>query len=248
MKDLLRRLLELQSIDAKVKELDAAVKSLPARLEPARRDLSKLEAMLVAEKQRLAETEQWKKQQAQLLEREQDGLKAAKAKLQASKNGKEYNAASREVDSRRKAIADRESELKKLAETFNETQAQVTAHDKDVDDIRQQLAVQESGIAEKVAQLQAEITEASSGRAELRDAIEVTWLKVYDSLAAKKGYAVAPVVKGTCRGCHVSLPPQLSNILARMESIEVCPRCGRIVYRQELLDPPAEPDGDTPAT
>ena len=34
----------------------------------------------------------------------------------------------------------------------------------------------------------------------------------------------------------MALPPQLNNILARMESIETCPRCGRLVYRKELLD------------
>jgi predicted nucleic acid-binding Zn-ribbon protein len=82
----------------------------------------------------------------------------------------------------------------------------------------------------------------------LRAAIDTSWLKIYDSLAAKRGYAVAPVVKGTCRGCHMLLPPQLANTLARMESLEVCPRCGRIVYREELHAPPAPPEGgDAPA-
>jgi hypothetical protein len=38
----------------------------------------------------------------------------------------------------------------------------------------------------------------------------------------------------------MALPPQLNNILARMESIQTCPRCGRLVYRKELLDPPVE--------
>ncbi len=41
------------------------------------------------------------------------------------------------------------------------------------------------------------------------------------------------------------IPPQLNNILARMETMEMCPRCGRIIYRKEMLDPapeaPAEP-------
>jgi predicted nucleic acid-binding Zn-ribbon protein len=244
LKELLVRLLELQSIDAKVKELEASIKSLPTRTEPARRDLAKLDAMVAADKQRLTETEQWKKQQELLLEREQDGYRSAKAKLQASKNGKEYNAASREVDNRKKGIQDREAELKKLNETLGLTQTQVAARDKDIDDVRRHLAEDEAGVAAKVAALQAEAAEAASGRAALRAQIEPSWLKIYDSLAAKKGYAVAPVVKGTCRGCHMLLPPQLANILARMQSLEVCPRCGRIVYREELLAPPAPGDGE----
>ncbi len=64
--------------------------------------------------------------------------------------------------------------------------------------------------------------------------------------AQKRGYAVAPVVKGVCQGCHMALPPQLNNILARMESLETCPRCGRLVYRKELLEPKVEAATEEP--
>ncbi|MBA3503878.1 MAG: hypothetical protein H0T65_26190, partial [Deltaproteobacteria bacterium] len=49
-----------------------------------------------------------------------------------------------------------------------------------------------------------------------------------------------------CQGCHMALPPQLNNILARMESIETCPRCSRLVYRKELLDVKPEVVGAGP--
>ena len=240
MKDQLLLLLQLQTIDSKVRELAAVMKTAPARLEPARRDLAKLESMLSGEKQRLGETETWKKQQEAQLEREQDALRSAKNKLQASKTGKEYNAASREVDSKRKAISDREAELKKLNETIAQTQAQATGHDNDVAEIKRQLAGEEESIAARTASLEADIQEASRGREELRARIEPEWLRIYDRLSAGKGFAVAPVIKGTCQGCHMKVPPQLANTLARMERLEVCPRCARIIYRKEVLDPPAD--------
>ena len=84
-----------------------------------------------------------------------------------------------------------------------------------------------------------QLAEARATRDAARAKVDKPWLKIYDTLAAKRGYAVAPVIKGVCQGCHMALPPQLNNILARMESIETCPRCGRLVYRKELLDPPA---------
>src|SRR6185295_5636064 len=95
--------------------------------------------------------------------------------------------------------------------------------------------------------LGAQVTEARAARDASRSAVEKNWLKTYDSLAAKRGYAVAPVIKGVCQGCHMALPPQLNNILARMESIETCPRCGRLVYRKELLEQgAAKPDAAKP--
>ena len=247
MKEQLQLLLALQTIDARVKEFQAAIAKLPQRLEPARRDLAKLEAIVAGEKARIDETAAWRRQQEAMLEREQEGLRQARSKLSASKNTKEYNAANREVDNRRKAIIDREAELKKVVEAMTTSSTGADTHTKDVDALRETLAAEEAKIATQVQELEAKAREAIVLRDEARTKIEKSWLKTYDSLASKKGYAVAPVVKGVCQGCHMTLPPQLNNILARMISIETCPRCARLIYRKELLGTPdelAEPKAD----
>ena len=244
MKDQLLYLLQLQTIDAKVKELEAQIKTLPEKTEAARRDLAKLEAMVGVERARLTETETWKRQQETLLEREHDSLKQAKTKLNASRNGKEFEAANREIEAKKRSIIDRDKEVKKVVEALGQTTAQVVAHEADVENVRQTLATEQATVDAKIAALRAEIETVGAGRAELRAKLEAGLLKTYDTLAQKKGYAVAPVEKGVCRGCHTAVPPQLNNILARGESVEVCPRCGRMIYRQELLADKPAPAGD----
>ena len=101
MKDQLLLLLELQTIDLKVRELDTARKALPARAAPLRNDLAKLEAMLDGEKQKLTDAELWQRQQQAILSREQELLRAAKSKLQGTRTGKEFHAATREVEFKR---------------------------------------------------------------------------------------------------------------------------------------------------
>jgi predicted nucleic acid-binding Zn-ribbon protein len=98
-------------------------------------------------------------------------------------------------------------------------------------------------MAEQLGAVQSQLAAAKAERDAARAQVEIKWLKLYDALVAKRGYSVAPVVKGVCQGCHMALPPQLNNILARMESIETCPRCGRLIYRKELLEPPAPKEG-----
>jgi uncharacterized protein len=246
LKEHLIALLQLQTIDTKVKELEASIRALPQKLEPARRDLSKLESMVSAERARVGETETWKKQQEELLARERDAMKMAQSKLGGSRTGKEFNAATREVDFKRKAISEREAELKKISEALTTTASQAGSHDKDVLDLRAHLAAEESTVAAKIREIEAEIAAVSTGRAELRAKIEPGWLKTYDSLTTKRGYAVSPVVKGSCQGCHMKLPPQLNNILARLETLEVCPRCGRIIYREDTLAPAPDPAPEDP--
>jgi len=239
-------LLQLQTCDVKVRELDIAAKQLPAKLDPLRRDLAKLQGMLDAERAKLAETEAWRKTQQEQIDREREALKAAQSKLQASKNSKEFNAASREVENKRKAIQDREGELKKVSEAASQSNAQLAARDADVQKLRDNLATSEGEMSGQIAEIDAQLAEARAARDAARGSVEKSWLKTYDTLSAKRGYAVAPVVKGVCQGCHMALPPQLNNILARMESIETCPRCGRLVYRKELLEPPASADEPKP--
>lgn len=245
MREQLVFLLQLQQSDVKVRELDAAVTQLPAKLDPLRRDLAKLQGMLDGERAKLAETDSWRKAQQDLIDRERDALKLAQSKLQQSKNSKEFGAASREVENKRKSISDRESELKKVSEASSSSTAQLESRTRDVDGLRTDLANSEAAMADQLASLQAQLAEAKTARDAARAQVDKQWLKIYDSLAAKRGYAVAPVIKGVCQGCHMALPPQLNNILARMESIETCPRCGRLVYRKELLEP-AAPAAEAP--
>lgn len=240
MREKLGFLLTLQSLDVKIRELEATSAKLPARLEPLRRDLVKLQTMLDGEQQKLNDTGQWRRSQQEQLERENESLRSAKNKLAASKNSKEYTAASREVDHKRKSISDREAELKKVNDATVTSQAQLETRAKDVEALRAQLAADEAGMANQIEDLTAEIAAVKKQRDAARLSVDAGLLKTYDSLVAKRGFAVSAVVKGVCQGCHMGLPPQLNNILARMESIETCPRCGRLVYRKELLDPKPE--------
>ena len=66
-----------------MRELETAAKQLPAKLDPLRRDLAKLARRCsMPSAANLAETEAWRKQQQELIDREREALKAAQSKLQ----------------------------------------------------------------------------------------------------------------------------------------------------------------------
>ncbi len=238
MREQLLDLLQLQTLDTRVKELQAAATNLPAKLDPLRRDLTKLQGMLDAEKTKLAETENWRKGHQDMIDQDRMSMKMAQGKLQASKNTKEFSAASREVENKKKSIGDREAELKKVSDSVTASTTQLTSRDADVQKLRDELAESEGAMGGQIVELDAQLAAAKAARDAARGSVEKSLLKTYDSLVGKRGYAVAPVVKGTCQGCHMALPPQLNNILARMTGIETCPRCGRLIYRKELLEEP----------
>ena len=236
MKDQLLLLLELQTLDSRVREIRATIKALPEKLEPAKRDHAKLEAMLQAEKDRLIETENWRTDQEDTIRQDGEGLKKAKVKLQAARTSRDYAAASREVDNKRRSVSEREDEVLKVIDALEKSRAEAAEHQKDVDKLREHIEEQEAPLAGQIEELEMEAATHETGRAAITAKIDPKHLKRYDIVKAKRGYAIAAVDRGVCQGCHMSVPPQLNNILASGTTIETCPRCQRLLYRKELLE------------
>lgn len=247
MRDQLLLLLELQKLDLRVRELTAAMQALPEKLRPVRQDLAKLEGMLEVERTRLAEAETWRRTQEETMKRDEEALRAARAKVQQSRGSKDFSAASREVDNRRRSISEREEEVLKVIDAIEKSRGQIAQREQDVQALRTQLQGEEAQLDERVRELQAEVTELTTSRAELAKKSETAALKLYETALGKRGYAIAPVIKGVCQGCHMMIPPQLNNVLARMERLENCPRCLRMIYRPDFLESKPAEDGSEPA-
>ncbi len=246
MKDQLLLLLRLQSIDSRVKELQGTIDELPRQLASDREALAKLEALIEAEKARFTETDSWRKEQERLIEVEEEALRKAKLKLQAAKGPKDYAAANREIDNKRRSKSERESEVLKVMEALEKFRADIERHEAEVGKLREHVSGEETRIAKRIEELKREAGERAQGREEVAGALEANVLKRYEYVSKRRMVALASVKNGVCQGCHMAIPPQLNNELARHDSVHTCPRCQRIIYRQELLDE-LQGDGDAAA-
>jgi hypothetical protein len=94
------------------------------------------------------------------------------------------------------------------------------------------------------AELSAELEQQESGRQAIASQVPRDLLRRYEQVQRRRGIALVPVVDGICKGCFMSLPPQLNNIIARCTSLESCPSCQRLLYRVEMIAD-AEGDGQT---
>lgn len=239
VKEQLLLLHKLQEIDARTQEARNAIATLPEKLRPAKEDLARLEALLAGERERLAETERWRAEQEELIRREEEALRAAKAKLQQSKTAKDYAAASREIDNKRRSMNEREQEVLKVLEAIEQTKKSLDERGADVARLRESVEAEEAQLRGQLEALQAEADRESAGRDEIAAQVDPKILARYEMVQKRRGVAVAAVEGGVCQGCFMSVPPQLVNIIARAESIESCPRCQRLLFRPELVE-----DGD----
>jgi len=223
------------------------MRALPEKLRPAKQDLARLESMIEQERRQVAETDQWKVEQQDLIRRDEEDAKHAKMKLQGAKNNREFAAANREVDNKRRSIAERQQEVRRVSEAIEATRATLEAHEKDVAELRAKIEEEESQLGARVGALEAEAREAGAGRADITAKIKPQILKRYERILQARGLAVVPVVDGVCQGCHMAVPPQLNNQLARFDTVEQCAQCHRLLYRNELIEEEGGAEAAAPA-
>jgi predicted nucleic acid-binding Zn-ribbon protein len=235
LKEQLRLLRELQAIDSRRQEMRKSIEALPERLRPAKQDLAKLEAMLQQEREQVADTEKWRAEQEELVRRDEEAVRQAKAKLQQSRNTKDFAAANREVENKRRMISEREEELLKVIGAMDTTRAQLAQREKDVEALREHVLTEEAAVAARTAEVTAELQEQEAGREAIASQVPRDLLRRYEQVQRRRGVALVPVVDGSCKGCFMSLPPQLNNIIARGTSLETCPSCQRLLYRIEMI-------------
>jgi predicted nucleic acid-binding Zn-ribbon protein len=92
------------------------------------------------------------------------------------------------------------------------------------------------------AEIKVKLATLAARRATAATLVDAGLLAKYENIRKRRaGVAVAAVVGSTCRGCHRNIPPQLSIVLQRADSIETCPSCHRIIYSHAAVNPPAPP-------
>jgi hypothetical protein len=54
-------------------------------------------------------------------------------------------------------------------------------------------------------------------------------MRIYTMVFTRRGSGVAECVGGVCRGCNVTLPPQLFNQIVQSDKVYQCPSCQRLL-------------------
>ena len=73
-----------------------------------------------------------------------------------------------------------------------------------------------------------------TGKVSQLDKVRNDLRALYERYFEKYHYrAIVPVKSGVCQGCFVTVPPMRLDIIRRMDSIEFCENCGRILIWEE---------------
>ena len=156
---------------------------------------------------------------------------SSKLKLLDVKSNKEYQATLKEIDDLEQLVRGREDKILEQMESDERIQKQILEQERLVAEARLRLEREGAQLVKDSEKADEQIASLNHQREQLEPQIPADLLKKYQILRANRaGVALAPVNQGTCRVCHMNLPPQMYIDLQRNEKMLHCPNCQRIIY------------------
>ncbi|MBI3317996.1 MAG: hypothetical protein HYZ90_02455 [Candidatus Omnitrophica bacterium] len=230
IQDQLKALMELQKLDAQLYGLKRELSQHPARAAALKDQHERAAEGLKAEEAHHKGLEVKRNQMEIDLAGKETQTQKLQAQLYQVKTNKEYSAMQKEIEG---AKADRsvlEEEILKLMEEIDRAKARISSE-------REALKAQEETLQRTLAeletraqQIETSLKELQAARVLLTPRVEPPVLSRYEKiLANKEGLALVPVVKESCGGCHIVLPPQMINEIHMGERLITCESCARIL-------------------
>jgi predicted nucleic acid-binding Zn-ribbon protein len=225
-------LLALQVDDLKIREIESQIRALDPQLTEfdKRREqvlavLAKAEIALAAEEKKRGELQARLAQHKQMQERNLHQLDDVKRMREAT-------AATAQVESTRRLMAEDESEIAILGRRITEMSAAVASSRQALADLDEQQKAARPEIEAKRASLQAELDGARQDRDGRAGSVSRPMLGKYDRIRGKRTQALYPLRGGSCGNCDTSIPLQRRNMMSGSGEIEVCEACGVLLYAE----------------
>ncbi|GAB1488153.1 hypothetical protein MASR2M8_05970 [Opitutaceae bacterium] len=226
----LEKLLILQNRDQHRLALEAQLKAVPGDVERVQQKIAAEKAAIETARTEVRELETQKK----LLETEIGSAEEKLAKyrtqqLQVRKN-EEYQALGHEIETTKAAIEGLEEKELGILFQIDEAKKRFVAAEAV---LKANIAGHESRLktlAEREANLRAELETAQAAVAAARPAVDDLSLRLYDRVSARQMPACVPVRGGNCGGCHLKLSNENDAVARKGEKLATCDQCGRIVW------------------
>lgn len=225
-------LLALQQDDLKIREIEGQIRSLDPQLAELDKRRDQAAAALVRA-QTLVQAEQKKQHELQArLAQHKQMQERNLHQLEDVKRMREATAATAQVESTRRLMAEDESELAILGRRIAEMNAAIANAKQGLATVELEQEATRPEIESKRSELQAELEAALEDRNGRATAVSRPMLGKYDRIRGKRTQALYALRGGSCGNCDTSIPLQRRNMMAGSGEIEVCEACGVLLYAE----------------
>lgn len=237
MKEGIEILYTLQQHDDKTCDIKAVINDIPKKIKALEDERDQKADMLSQIKSNLEDNKKDRTKFEKDILSIKEKISKKRDQLSKATTNKEYQGLTQEIKFEEEAISKVEEKIiEKMLESdeilvqFQEKESEYNTikedYNKKIQDFKTDLSYQNQ-----------KLEEHNSKRDVIRKDIPANLMRVYDSLAVKKGgKSISFVESDFCGTCNVKIRPQLMSQIIASASINFCENCGRVLYKKIVAD------------
>ena len=236
VKELLRKLVALQKIDAEVYQFKREIKEKPALLADVKVKYEKKLTRYHDLQQQAQNIERARKAKELDLKSKEEDIIKANTVLMTLKTNKEYQAKLFEIETLASDKSVLEDEILKLMDDASKLAEEVAAEKAIVDEEEKIYLAEKEKVDAAIKDLLDKVATFEGQRSQACEGIDKATLAMYERLVENRmGLAMVPVVNESCGGCFMRQTAQMMNQLKKCEAVVRCETCARIQYLESEL-------------
>ena len=230
----MEKLVRLQDIDSKLKDLNDLLGDLPSRVD----ELDKKEQSI---KHELNEKKKYLKKIDVEIHKREVNLNGSTEKINKLKdqlflvtNNKQYDALMAQIDHLKEQKSNFETESIELLDEKETTTENISTKESDLKTLSNDLIDRREKLKSAILESAEQKSDLEKKRTKELKEIDDDILLIYDKVIKhREGIAVVKLQGSGCGGCGAHIPPQTVTEVRAKSGIHTCDMCGRFLYNQE---------------
>ncbi len=226
----LEALLVLQEKDRKIAKLQREIRDIPARKADIDKQLEGAKTKLAQSREALKKiTTDLKQLEIEVGVNNEKIIKYKQQQMEAKTND-QYRAFLQEIAAAEKIISGLEDREIVLMEQAEASKKGITERESELKEEEGGVREEKEMLEERLGEVQEDLDKIVADRGRITSTVNPALLTKYDRLFKNKGdFAVVQVEKDHCSGCHMRLPPQVTNDALNPAKLVICNFCGRML-------------------
>jgi predicted nucleic acid-binding Zn-ribbon protein len=234
MREDIRGLLKVQSLDMEIRELESQTREIDAGLEAIRSQIENAQRVIREEKDREISSRLRTGELELEVEEKKNLIDKYHSQLFKIKNNREYTALLHEIEGIKSDIRILEDRMLEVMEKGEGERNLTKEAEADLEQARVRYREEEKKALGQLEHIADKIAEKQEARIGLAQSLECDLREGYEIIFSHRSdRAVVKVRNGVCTGCNMELTAQVQTDLAREEMVCQCENCGRFIFLPE---------------
>ena len=226
-------LIELQTIDTQIHNVNKRLFAIPIELENKNREFEVKKSGLKTLEEKNKELLLKKKDEELELAAKEGAITKLQSQLFLIKTNKEYTAMLKEIDGAKADKSLIEDQILGILEDLDNIVAEINKEKNSLTEEEKKLNKDKAGLEIERKTIEQEIVVFNHKRSQIAPKIDRRILAAYERILENKdGLALVKVVNNACQGCFMNVTHQTVNEIRMYDKLVTCQACARILYEE----------------